>query len=210
MRKGEGKYFDFKDYQSLLFPCYSFEYAEGFQHATRYLAYRAQGHITERKPDGFKADVLRLDQIIMRMYPGSGVWDDADRSTEQLNAAKGRLKTILHRNLYHPIERLLSQAKCECKAEALYAYELALHNTGAWPLESAFLANTVHDILNMLNRFDSKHLPQMCRECDLDYKDTVTHAVAETRNYFDGLCLGKQLHSILLRLHCLTSLSQIA
>ena len=69
IKKDEGKYFDFKDYQSLLFPCYSFDYAEGFQQATKYLAYRAVGHITEKKPDGFTADVLRLDQNIMRMYP---------------------------------------------------------------------------------------------------------------------------------------------
>jgi hypothetical protein len=66
-KKEEGKYFDYKDYQSLLFPCYAFDYAEGFQQATRYLSYRAQGHITEKKPEGFTEDFLRLDANIMRM-----------------------------------------------------------------------------------------------------------------------------------------------
>lgn len=71
MKSEEGRFFDFKDYQSLLFPCHSFDYAEGFQQATRYLAYRAQGHITEKKPDGFMDDFLRLDQDIMRVYSPS-------------------------------------------------------------------------------------------------------------------------------------------
>lgn len=64
--KADGKKFDFKDYQSLMFPCHTFEHARGFTVATEYLVYRATGHITERRPEGFTHDHLRLNQIIIR------------------------------------------------------------------------------------------------------------------------------------------------
>jgi hypothetical protein len=111
-------------------------------------------------------------------------------STEQLNAAKGRLKTILHRALYHPIEKLLRFADCACKAETLYAYELALHNTGAWPLESAYLSQCVNEILTKLAMFKPPYLPQMCTKCGFDFRGAVIKAVEDARKYFDGLCLG--------------------
>ena len=111
---------------------------------------------------------------------------------EQLNAARGRLKTILHRNLYRPIERLLRYASCNCKAETLYAYELALIKTGAWPLETAFLSSSIHDIINKLANFDGSQVSgQNCRDCGLDYQNAVTKAVDDAKQYFDGLCLGK-------------------
>jgi hypothetical protein len=61
-----GKTFYFEDYQSLLFPCHSFDHAEAFQQATKYLVYRATGHITEKKPEGFTDDHLRLDSNVIR------------------------------------------------------------------------------------------------------------------------------------------------
>ena len=70
-RQGVNKRFDFKDYQSLLFPCHTFDYAQGFKAATQYLVYHAKGHITERRPDGFLHDHLRLDQIIIRKFDSS-------------------------------------------------------------------------------------------------------------------------------------------
>ena len=62
----DGNPFYFEDCQSLLFPCHSFDYAEAFQRATKYLVYNATGHITERKPEGFKGDHLRLDSNVIR------------------------------------------------------------------------------------------------------------------------------------------------
>ena len=65
-KSSAGRYFDYQDYQSLLFPLHTFDHAEGFQQATKYLADRSTGHITERKPDGFTDDHLRLDSIVIR------------------------------------------------------------------------------------------------------------------------------------------------
>lgn len=61
--------FDYEDYQMLLFPCHTFEYAKGFAETTKVLAYQATGHITERRPEGFNYVHLRLDQNIIRKAP---------------------------------------------------------------------------------------------------------------------------------------------
>jgi len=52
--------------------------------------------------------------------------------TEQVNAGKGRLRTILHRSLYNPIEELLAGGFTAKRARLLFAYEEALLNTKAW------------------------------------------------------------------------------
>ena len=58
------------------------------------------------------------------------------RSTEQINAARGRLKTILHRGLYDPVDRMLAEATCPYREKVLWQYFKALTETGAWPIES--------------------------------------------------------------------------
>ncbi|KAK5124014.1 hypothetical protein LTR85_002211 [Meristemomyces frigidus] len=169
--------FDYKEHAQLLFPCYTFDHAQGFRAATKYLVYRATGHIVERRPLGFQYEHLRLDQNIL----------------QQLNAAKGRLKTILHRNLYNPIDDLLKRARCRCKANVLYAFEQGLANTGAWPLETAFLNNSVERVLKFLDNFPGPHtfIPQTCgaRYCSFDFAYVVGNARMECKRYFDGLCL---------------------
>lgn len=41
-------------------PCYMFDHAEGFAEVTKWLAYNHSGHITEKRPDGFKWNHVRL------------------------------------------------------------------------------------------------------------------------------------------------------
>ena len=64
-KKDDGNFFGYQDYQALLFPCHAFDYAEGFQRVTKYLVFHANGDITERQPDGFRQDNLRLDSNII-------------------------------------------------------------------------------------------------------------------------------------------------
>ena len=185
---GKPKYLNFQDYQSLLFPCHSFDHAKAFQQATRYLVYHGTGHIMERKPEGIKDDHLRLESNII----------------QQLNAARGRLKTVLHRKLYERITILLRRTHCDCKAETLYAYELALSNTGAWPLETAFLSNSIDQIMNYLDNFrvEPDQMSKMCGDCSFDFRTAVYEATQSGREYFDGLCLGKThstFHTMYLR-----------
>lgn len=110
---------------------------------------------------------------------------------EQVNAAKGRLKTILHRELYNPIDKLLKHDKCDCKEKVLYAYEKALTDTGAWPLETAYVRQSMYGILRKLRSFPDGKEPTSRGHayCSFNFASTVENAVSETSNYFDGLCL---------------------
>lgn len=58
--------FGYLDFQALIFPCYTFDHAIGFTHATKQLVYRSNGHITERQPTGFRQDNLHLSSNIIR------------------------------------------------------------------------------------------------------------------------------------------------
>lgn len=90
----------------------------------------------------------------------------------------------------------------------LFAYEQALSNTGAWPLESAFMKNSVDEILHMLHNFPGPKTarPKTCARgfCAFDFAEVVATARREVLDYFDGLCLGTS--SVVLseysRLHC--------
>ena len=120
-------------------------------------------------------------------------------NAEQLNAAKGRLKTILHRSLYAPIDGLLKHARCRDKQNVLYAYEKSLSISGAWPLEAGFLNNSVDRVLKMLDGFPGPKafLPQTCgaKYCSFSFEQVVGKAREECKRYFDGLCLGKIVNS---------------
>lgn len=122
---------------------------------------------------------------------------------EQVNAAKGRLKTILHRDLYEPIDDLLKYATCPQKKAVLFDYEQALSRTGAWPVEKSFQSMSVRRMLTALGRFNgtNTHASNHCSDhrSSFLYKPTVDDAVRTTRIYFDGLCLGKFCFSSLRR-----------
>lgn len=108
---------------------------------------------------------------------------------EQVNAAKGRLRTRLHAMTFAPIEKLLV-ANCDCKEKTLYQYIKALHSTGVWPLDPVWPRMEVTVILDRLNSFKYKPPESACRSfCQGDYEGAVGRAISTVRNYFDGLCL---------------------
>lgn len=112
---------------------------------------------------------------------------DADR-TEQLNAAKGRLRTVMHSKLYEPNESLL-RATCTCKEKSLYGYEKALYDIEVWPLERVAQKLTMTSILDHLHGFTFKPHKDACKSCRKDYNSIVRSAQTYTKTYFDGLCL---------------------
>lgn len=106
-----------------------------------------------------------------------------------LNAAKGNLRTELHRRLYEPIKHLL-QTSCRCKAETLWGYEKALYDTGAWPIEEAGKGNSMLEMMDLLEKFKYKVAKSACMfPCHQNYEQVVDHAVTYTQHYFNGLCL---------------------
>ncbi|KAK5684628.1 hypothetical protein LTR17_027177 [Elasticomyces elasticus] len=169
--------FDFKEHQMMLLPLHSFDHAVGFRVASKYIVYRATGNIFDRRPSAFENGTLGLDPNIIN----------------QLNGAKARLKTVLHRDLYKPIDGLLRFAKCQCKAEVLFAYEHMLTRHNVWPLETAFVNQSVDGILRKLELVPSgMRQPRTCgtRLCSFDFGYTIAVVRAEMKKLFDGLCLG--------------------
>ncbi len=105
-----------------------------------------------------------------------------------MNAAKGRLRTIIHNGLFEPNDKLL-QATCTCKEVTLFNYEKALYNIKVWPLERTAQTTTMTEILDRLNDFHCEPKENACGNCRSDYQSTVKLAQKRTREYFDGLCL---------------------
>jgi hypothetical protein len=50
-----------------------------------------------------------------------------------MNAARGRLKSVLHRQLYECVDGLLGFANCELRKDVLWGYFSALNKTESWP-----------------------------------------------------------------------------
>jgi len=86
----------------------------------------------------------------------------------------------------------LQNADCDCRATVLYAYEKGLANTGAWPLETSFVGNSVNGILDLLMSFASRTTPSTCGlpYCTFSFASVVARAREECKESFDGLCLG--------------------
>ena len=116
-----------------------------------------------------------------------------------MNAAKGRLRTILHYGLFGPNEKLLG-ASCICRKETLYDYEKHLFDIEVWPLEQVGQKVCISTILDGLQKFSFEPKSTACYTCTrpcrvrgdfmmIDYNHHVKGVVDRVREYFDGLCL---------------------
>ncbi|MCJ1476578.1 hypothetical protein MMC13_005244 [Lambiella insularis] len=156
--------------EQLLYPCFMFDHPIGFALSTKYLVYNGSGHLTEENPTQYRR--LHLDSLVI----------------QQLNAAKGRLRIILHGGLFRPIDSLLD-ARCECSAKVLKMYEGRLKSMGVWPLEKV-ARRSIQSILNILESFTWTPPPIDCNGvCKKDYTSAVQEARSGTKIYFGGLCL---------------------
>ena len=107
---------------------------------------------------------------------------------EQLNAAKGRLRTVLHRGLFEPCESMF-RATCSCRNETLYDYQNHLYDIGVWPLETIFMKHSMSEILERLDDFSYEAKPEACLGCRKNYQAHVEEVASELDEYIDGLCL---------------------
>lgn len=112
-----------------------------------------------------------------------------DSKKEQLNSARGRLKSVLHDELWDPIEGPLKAAECNCKEKTLFLYQKTLLNIDVWPLERTFSQTSVAQILSRLrtSKYTSDH--KGCNKCNIACESVVEDAIIKVTNYFDGLCL---------------------
>ncbi|KAL9595897.1 MAG: hypothetical protein Q9219_006165 [cf. Caloplaca sp. 3 TL-2023] len=157
--------------KEMLFPTWRLDHARGFAFVTKKLAYENVGHITEASPEG--------DHLHLHL---------PSRLIQQLNAARGRLRNILHQHLFGVTKTLL-KANCSCKEKTLFYYLQALDDVRVWPLESEVSSNSMRVILDRLQHFDYEPAEASCLTCKQDFNGIVKHARLYTFNYFDGLCL---------------------
>lgn len=162
---------DVSTLREMLYPTWRLNHAKGFKHVTKTLAYHGIGHITEARPDD--------DNLHLHLPP---------RIIQQLNAAKGRLRNVLHKHLFEVTKKLFV-AKCSCKEKTLFGYEKALYEIHVWPLESEASRNSVHTLAERLEKFRYEVEPGSCKDCTLDYESITMSAHRYALGYFDGLCL---------------------
>jgi hypothetical protein len=117
-----------------------------------------------------------------------------------VNAARGRLKTILHRGLYNEVDRLLEKVRCPFRKDILWEYFTALNKTRSWPLERYMAKESICGLLSNLESFEyhDPHLGRVCNwpSCGQDFKQVVNRAIDDTARLFNGLCLGMSLSQI--------------
>ncbi|KAG8528598.1 uncharacterized protein KY384_006285 [Bacidia gigantensis] len=154
-----------------LFPSWHLNDAVAFLEVTHFLVYNVARYISEERP--IKAqDKYRLDNQVI----------------QQLNAARGRLRSIAFNILFNPMERILATKKSCCESAA-GDYHRALVETGSWPWERLGNSTPMNTLLKQLGDFSYQALGETCGRCRLDYEDVVEACIHETNIYFDGLCL---------------------
>ncbi|PYH65897.1 uncharacterized protein BO88DRAFT_418063 [Aspergillus vadensis CBS 113365] len=167
--------------RELMYPCFVFDNAPAFQAVTRKLVYGCVGHITEHNP----TDILR-----MHLPP---------RIIQQLNAARGRLRNILHRELHNEVAAILQYGDCRCKELTVFEYLRELTRIDVWPLEESMRTDSIKKMLERLRLFDAKNMRtytnpntgqvQPCHRCNKAWGAIVGRAANTVAKYFDGLCL---------------------
>ncbi|GIC86439.1 uncharacterized protein Aud_002811 [Aspergillus udagawae] len=171
----------------LLFPCYALNYAGGFQELTRFLTYNEPRHIMESNP---------AHHPQMHLRP---------RIIQQLNAAKGRLRTILHQALFKRVNEIIDSATCACKEQTVFDFLKTLRRIHVSPLDLDSTKASAAEMLDRLRQYDGTNTrsqgPSLndtsldhsrqrpCSVCWLDGHTIVRQAVRRVSSYFDGLCL---------------------
>jgi hypothetical protein len=189
--------------RELMYLALRFNHAEAFARVTKQLAYNVPGHIEELMPEGFEVTKrehrLPTSHMIGMSYYTATFSAITDLSIGALNGVRSSLRNKLHANLYEPINRLLTAARCKSKKDNLWAYESALHKSGVWPLESEAKDKSINELLRLLYddfKYEDPH-PKApdgrCtdrHDCGHDFEHVVNSAINKARDQFNGLCLG--------------------
>ncbi|PWY78019.1 hypothetical protein BO94DRAFT_626620 [Aspergillus sclerotioniger CBS 115572] len=149
------------------FPCYAFDCASACKEVMKTLVYTSTGHIAENNSTNIKQ---------MHTPP---------RVLQQLNAARGRLRNILHKGLFEKLGEIVAEGSCPF-----------------WPLEESLKHKSIDDIIAQLHLFDPTKMryeeqaskdpdrrePRCCT-CGHNWSYVVIVAAARVTKYFDGFCL---------------------
>ncbi|KAF7174156.1 hypothetical protein CNMCM6106_008289 [Aspergillus hiratsukae] len=191
---GEEKFFEEFGPQ-LLFPCYAFNYAVGFQDLTRFITYNESRHIIEINPTHHRQMHLR-SLIIRKSLAVFAMWFVR---RNHLNAAKDRLRTRLHQALFTRVNEIIDEATCACKEKTVFDFLKELRRIRVSPLDSSSTKASIAEMLDRLQQFNavntrahtsvSQSRQRLCLHCRLNGKVIVEEAIERVSKYFDGLCL---------------------
>ncbi|TVY73437.1 hypothetical protein LSUE1_G005540 [Lachnellula suecica] len=166
--------FTLKELPQLMLPCQKFENDLAFARITRRYAYEGVQHLPEKNPTSY---------YNLRSAP---------RVIGGLNTARGNLKTEIHKALY--LNRQFLTSECSCRKDGLFAFELAMDKTGAWPLEEKLHgkeAKSIQAVLQLLETFTYEPPNKDCKLCSTDFATVkILPGVQKVRQNFGGLCLN--------------------
>lgn len=179
--------------RQLLFPCWRFRHHSGFALATRFLVYNSYRHIVEFSP--LESREFHLPPLIIGTLsvpiPVLKLAPLLTHRVGALNAARGRLRTILHRSIHRPKIELV-RASCECSAHINKGYEMALYQAKIWPFEEIEKTDSMGTILRRIPTFRYEAPESACEDSchkNKNYNKLVDEAGTEVETYFGGLCL---------------------
>ncbi|KAJ6023894.1 hypothetical protein N7540_004691 [Penicillium herquei] len=156
--------------RQLLFPCSFFNNAVTFQILTKDLVYGSDEQIFEECPiNDFR---LCLRPLVI----------------QQMNAARGRLRTMLQRTLFNGIMRILNTSSCSCKERTVFDFLKELNSIDVCPFTNVLYRTSVSEILRRLKDFDGAHIRSPNRDCDR-FQGICGKRRSEVAGYFDGMCL---------------------
>ena len=123
------------------------------------------------------------------------------KCAEQLNGARGRVRTLLEKAIYAPIAELMDRRTgpgSKCRYRITFEYLQELRRLELFPsLELMATRTPLEDIFNKLEEFryrpnthSKDDLCGGCIWCVQNYGRKMQDAVAKYLQYFDGLCLG--------------------
>ncbi|KAL9085962.1 MAG: hypothetical protein Q9165_007324 [Trypethelium subeluteriae] len=113
---------------------------------------------------------------------------------EQLNAAKGRVRTILHDGLFGACQSLLDQS-CPCKEKVFFGYFKEMYDLEVLPFETTFKGTSVSDIIWRAKQFKWSPPQGSCSSCRRDYQHLIEAATMKATRYFDGLHSDYWMHN---------------
>lgn len=118
---------------------------------------------------------------------------------EQMNAARGRLRNLLHRYIFEEVKHIVENSSCRCKERVTFYYLRELRRIEIWPMEEIAAQTSVNTMLSWANKFDERKMRAnisnapnsmtLCAFCDRSWGAIVREAHGKISKYFDGLCL---------------------
>ena len=110
-------------------------------------------------------------------------------TAEQLNAARGRLRTILDDRFKALIFNFHQEETCQCQHKTEYQFIQGLIDKGIWVDSKLMKRSSISTILFRMDKFDGNPPKKDCSKCKKDWGLDVRALSTQVADYFHGMCL---------------------